>query len=73
VKKVKAEPCVSVPFSTTLTRDTKNLLERSCKRRGLRMNHLVEEALLAYLEDEMDSELIEERVHEETVPFRKKA
>ena len=50
-----------VNFSTTLTKPTKNLLERFCKKRGLRMNHLIERAIIELLEDEMDKEIIEER------------
>lgn len=72
-KGAKVRELRAVPFSTTLSRATRDLLERFCARRGLRINHLVEEALLAYIEDEMDAELIEERLHEETVPFRKRA
>ncbi len=59
-----------VNFSTTITKDTKELLERYCKARGLRMNHIVEKAVLEYLEDEMDKVLIEERELEETVEWK---
>ena len=62
-----------VHFSTTLTKPTKELLERFCKKRGLRMNHLVERALVELLEDEMDAEIIEERELEETVEWKKRA
>ncbi len=60
-----------VNFSTTISRDSKELLERFCKARGLRMNHIVEKAILEYLEDEMDKVLIEERELEETVEWKK--
>lgn len=60
-----------VNFSTTLNKDTKELLERFCKKRGIRMNHLVEQAILEHLEDEMDKELIEERELEDVVPWKK--
>jgi len=60
-----------INFSTTITKDTKELLERYCKARGLRMNHIVEKAVLEYLEDEMDKVLIEERELEETVQWKK--
>jgi hypothetical protein len=60
-------------FSTTLTKPTKELLERFCQKRGLRMNHLVERAILELLEDEMDKEIIEERELEETVEWKKRA
>jgi len=62
-----------VNFSTTLTKETKDLLERFCKKRGLRMNHLVEKAILELLEDEMDKEIIEKRELEETVVWKKGA
>ena len=60
-----------VNFSTTIPRETKELLERFCKARGLRMNHIVEKSILEYLEDEMDQVLIEERELEETVEWKK--
>ena len=62
-----------VNFSTTLSKSTKNLLEKYCKIRGIRMNHLVEKAILELLEDEMDKEIIEKRELEETVPWKKGA
>ena len=63
----------SVNFSTTLTKETKELLDRFCKSRGLRMNHLVERAILELIEDEMDKMLIEDREMEETVEWKKDA
>ena len=60
-------------FSTTLTKPTKDLLERFCQKRGLRMNHLVERAILELLEDEMDKEIIEKRELEDTVPWKRRA
>lgn len=66
------KPVEIVNFSTTLTKSTKDLLERFCKKRGLRMNHLVERAIVELLEDEMDKEIIEERELEETVEWKKR-
>jgi hypothetical protein len=60
----------TVSFSTTMRKSTKDLLDRFCKKRGLRMNHLVEQAILEYLEDEMDKEVIEARELEETVEWK---
>ena len=60
-----------VNFSTTLTKPTKDLLERYCKKRGMRMNHLIERAILELMEDEMDKEIIEERELEETIKWKK--
>ena len=59
------------PFSTTLTAETKHLLERFCRRRGLRQDHFVEEAILEKLEDEMDVALIGLREFEDLVPWEK--
>lgn len=63
----------TVHFSTTLSKDTKNLLERFCKARGLRMNHIVEKAIIDYLEDEMDKLIIDERELEDTIEWKKHA
>jgi hypothetical protein len=62
-----------VSFSTTLTAETKELLERYCRARGIRMNHFVETAILEKLEDEMDSEIIGKREFEELIAWKKKA
>jgi len=59
-----------VSFSTTLHRSTKEVMERFCKRRGRRLNHFVEEAILERLEDEMDKEIIESRELEEVVAWK---
>ncbi len=67
------KPAEMVHFSTTLTKPTKELLERFCKKRGLRINHLVERAIAELLEDEMDKEIIEERELEETVAWKRRA
>lgn len=57
-------------FSTTLPKATKELLERFCKARGLRMNHVIEKALLEFIEDEMDKALIDDRELEDLVPWK---
>ena len=62
-----------VNFSTTLNWETKELLDRYCKTRGLRINHFVETAILEKLEDEMDADIINKREFEETVAWKKKA
>lgn len=67
------KPAEMVNFSTTLTKPTKELLERFCKKRGLRINHLVERAIAELLEDEMEKEIIEERELEETVAWKRRA
>lgn len=63
----------TVTFSTNMNKDTKELLERFCKARGLRMNHLVEKAILEFIEDEMDRSIIDDRELEETVEWKKRA
>ena len=63
----------NVSFSTTLTAATKELLERYCKNRGIRMNHFVERAIIEALEDEMDKEIIDKRELEETVEWKQGA
>ena len=63
-------PVEQVPFSTTMLSETKKLLERFCKARGIKMNHFVEQAVLEKLEDEMDTELVRSREFEETVPWQ---
>ena len=62
-----------VAFSTNLTAETKILLEKFAQRRGIKMNHLVEEAILEYIEDEMDKSIIETREAEEFVEWKKRA
>jgi len=61
----------SVPFSTTLSRRTQQLLERFCKKRGLRQNHVVEQAILEKLENEMDIEIIAGRELEDLVAWKR--
>ena len=58
-------------FSTTISSETKSLLERYCKARGIKMNHFVESAIMEKLEDQMDSEIIDSRELEETVEWKK--
>ncbi len=60
-----------ISFSTTLNSNIKKLLERFCKTRGLKINHVVETALISFLEDEMDKIIIEQRSNEETVEWHK--
>ena len=69
--KKMSKPVEIVNLSTTLSKPTKDLLERYCKKRGLRMNHLIERAILELLEDEMDKEIIEQRELEETIEWKK--
>jgi len=61
----------TVNFSTTLNREVKELLERYCKSKGVRMNHFVESAIFERLEDLMDGEIIGDREFEETVEWKR--
>lgn len=63
----------TVSFSTTISKETKKLVEKFCKARGLKINHLVEKALLEFIEDEMDRSIIDDRALEETVDWKKRA
>ena len=58
-------------FSTALRKETKDLLERYCKARGIRTNHFVDTAIFEKIEDEMDSEIIGNREFEDTVEWKK--
>lgn len=49
-----------VDFSTTLSREAKESLQRFCARRGLRINRFLEEIIWDRLEEEMDAELAAE-------------
>jgi len=62
-----------VNLSTNLSAETKNLLERFCKKRGIKINHFIEKAILESLEDEMDNQLISDRELEDTVVWKKSA
>lgn len=59
----------NIPFSTTIHPELKKAANLFCKKRGLKLQHLVEEALLDYLEDEMDLEACRERMNEESIPL----
>ena len=70
---MKTKKTATVAFSTNLTLNTKRLLERFAKNRGLKINHLVEKAILEYIEDEMDKAIINQREAEEIVKWKKNA
>ena len=61
----------TVSFSTTIPEEVKDLLDRYCRKRGVRINHFVETAILEKLEDEMDSEIVADRQGEPSVPWRR--
>ena len=59
-----------IPFSTTLNKKTIKVLEQFCKKRGLKINHVVDTALTHFIEDEMDKMIIEQRADEEFIVWK---
>ncbi len=58
-------------LSTVIDSRVKKAVTAFCKRRGLKLRHLVEQALIEQMEDEMDMETYLERRDEDTVPLEK--
>ncbi len=58
-------------LSTLIDSQVKEATTRFCKKRGLKLRHLVEQALVEQLEDEIDLEAYHQRRHEETVPLER--
>lgn len=56
-------------LSTVIDSRVKTAASQFCKRRGLKLRHLVEEALVERLEDEIDLEAYYRRRSEETIPL----
>ena len=56
-------------LSTTIDSRIKTAATEFCKRRGLKLRHLVEQALLEQLEDEIDLEAYRQRRFEESIPL----
>lgn len=59
----------TVVLSTEIDAQVKKAAMEFCRRRGLKLRHLVEQALIEQLEDEMDLEAYRRRKSEETVPL----
>ena len=53
-------------LSTIIDARVKDALSRFCKRRGIKMRHLIEQALVEQLEDEIDLEAYYARRNEDT-------
>ncbi len=70
-KKSTKESLVSL--STTLPVEVKDLLDRYCQRKGIKINHFLETAILEKLEDEMDADLIDRREIEELIEWKRHA
>lgn len=61
----------SATLSTLIDPDVKKAVVQFCKRRGIKIRHLVEQALVEQLEDEMDLEAFRQRKNEDTIPLHK--
>lgn len=53
-------------LSTVIDVRVKDAITSFCKRRGIKLRYLVEQALIEQLEDEIDMEAFNERRNEET-------
>jgi len=58
-------------LSTVIDVRVKDAITSFCKRRGIKLRYLVEQALIEQLEDEIDLEVFRDRRNEDTVPFEK--
>lgn len=58
-------------LSTVIDAKVKTAITSFCKRRGIKLRYLIEQALIEQLEDEIDLEAYRDRRNEETVPFEK--
>ena len=54
-------------LSTIIDTKVKDAATEFCKRRGMKLRHLVEMALIEQIEDEIDLEAYHQRKNEETV------
>lgn len=53
-------------LSTVIDSNVKKAVTQFCKRRGLKLRHLIEQALVEQLEDEIDLEAYHQRRYEDT-------
>lgn len=58
-------------LSTIIDARVKDAITAFCKKRGVKLRYLIEQALIEQLEDEIDLEAYRARRNEETVPFEK--
>tara|TARA_B100000212_G_C27199092_1_gene457911 strand:+ start:329 stop:541 length:213 start_codon:yes stop_codon:yes gene_type:complete len=56
-----------VTLSTNLDIQIKEALTKLCKKKGLKIQHFIESAIIEKLEDEVDLEAYQKRKNEETV------
>ena len=60
-----------VTLSTNIDPKLKEALTSFCKKRGLKIQHFIEKAIIEQLEDESDLEAYYARKGEETISFKK--
>lgn len=58
-------------LSTIIATDVKKAAISFCKKRGLKLRHLIEQAIVEQIEDEIDLEAYHARRDEETIPLEK--
>lgn len=56
-------------FSTILDTDIKEAAVEYCKRKGLKLRHFVQQAIIEQLEDAIDLDAYHQRKNEDTVPL----
>ncbi len=57
-------------LSTNIDSEIKKALVAFCKKKGLKIQHFVEKAIVEQLEDEIDLEAYFERKDEKTIPLK---
>ena len=58
-------------LSTIIDADVKDAVTNFCRRRGIKIRYLIEQALIEQLEDEIDLEAYKARRDEETISLEK--
>lgn len=57
------------PLSTRIDARVREALNAYCQKRGLKLRHVIEEAIVDHLEDEIDFEAYQSRKDEVAVPL----
>lgn len=60
-----------VTLSTNIDEELKEALTDFCRKKGLKIQHVIEKAILDQLEDEIDIDAYLKRKDEEEIPFEK--
>jgi hypothetical protein len=58
-------------LSTVIDARVKDAITNFCKKRGIKLRYLIEQALIEQLEDEIDLEAVRSRRDEETISLEK--